>query len=146
MGIEHLALLMKALECFGAMNPPSFRKVLILLIPSLAQTPLVKFSEHVETLLPSSDSESFNNFSLPAVYPNPFHNQIEVLAFSKNDTIITLKMHNALGQLVQTFSAHVINGYNKVYLHTLELLPVGFYFLEVPDFENSIQTFKMIRD
>ena len=89
--------------------------------------------------------DGYNTLSLPAVYPNPFHNDLQLLLFSTTTETLTFEMYNMLGQWVQNFNASVVNGYNKVHLNGLELLPDGIYLLRVPAMENN-QVFKLLKN
>lgn len=93
-------------------------------------------------------SEIFiDDFNLYQNYPNPFNSQTEISFYIKNESFITIKLFNLLGEEIKI----VTEGIKSPGMHSINLdmnsTPAGVYFYQLiadNNYEHNSQTKKMV--
>jgi endonuclease I len=79
-----------------------------------------------------------NTFS---VSPNPFSQSLRILADTKNDQTVVIKLQNLIGEI---YVSKQLEKQDEILLDNLGYLPAGIYILQIEQ-QNRIQHFKLIK-
>ncbi len=78
-------------------------------------------------------------------YPNPFHNQLNLVLRCDSEREIVLEGHNVLGQTIFSYTTMVQQGKNHLQL-TTQQWPKGVTFLTIKDDMDKSLTIKVVKD
>ena len=74
------------------------------------------------------------------IAPNPVINNLSLLYHSNNDDVVTIRIKDVTGRVLQTLKESVNKGQNLIYIKSLPNWLPGVYFLSLQDKNETKQT------